>query len=195
MEVGLRSLRGRSERGTYRAADLARPTWPMAVGTRTTGSELFDPWLAGRSESSQASSVRDVRSTHVVSRTSWYAPGVLRFHHVNLGVPVGGAEAEEAFLLEVLGYRRVAPPPELAGLARWFEGEDGKQIHLSEDPDHRPAARAHVAVEVGEELSAVEEKLEQAGVEHAAFDGESFRIVFCQDPAGNRWELRGAAPA
>ena len=73
---------------------------------------------------------------------------MLSLHHVNLGMPVGGAEAEEAFLLEVLGYRRVATPPEIAALAariggqaRWFEGEDGKQIHLSADPARRPAAR------------------------------------------------------
>jgi Glyoxalase-like domain len=114
---------------------------------------------------------------------------------VNLGVPVGGAEAEEVFLLEVLGYRRVVAPPELALQVRWFESEDGKQIHLSEDPDHRPAARAHVAVEVEGDLPAMEARLEQAGIEHAAFDGEDLRIVFCQDPAGNRWELRGAVPA
>jgi catechol 2,3-dioxygenase-like lactoylglutathione lyase family enzyme len=120
---------------------------------------------------------------------------VLRFHHVNLGVPVGGAEAEEAFLLDVLGYRRVVAPPGLALRARWFEGEDGKQIHLSEDPDHRPAARAHVAVEVEGDLPALEARLEQAGLEHSAFDGDGLRIVFCQDPAGNRWELRGAASA
>jgi catechol 2,3-dioxygenase-like lactoylglutathione lyase family enzyme len=120
---------------------------------------------------------------------------VLRFHHVNLGVPVGGAEAEEAFLLEVLGYRRVVAPPELAVRARWFESEDGKQIHLSEDPDHRPAARAHVAIEVEGDLPTLEARLERAGLEHSAFNGDGLRVVFCQDPAGNRWELRGAVPA
>jgi hypothetical protein len=124
---------------------------------------------------------------------------VLRLHHVNLGVPLGEAEAEEVFLLEVLGYRRVPTPPELAQSmarqARWFESDDGKQIHLSEDPDHRPAARAHVAVEIGEELPALVAKLEQVGVEHSAFDSGDLRVVFCQDPAGNRWELRGSVPA
>lgn len=123
---------------------------------------------------------------------------MLRLHHVNLGVPVGGAEAEERFLLDVLGYRRVSTPPELATefarQARWFESEDGKQIHLSEDPDHRPAARAHVAVEVEDELPAFVDRLERAGIEHSAFDGGGLHVVFCEDPAGNRWELRGAAP-
>jgi catechol 2,3-dioxygenase-like lactoylglutathione lyase family enzyme len=120
---------------------------------------------------------------------------VPRFHHVNLGVPVGGAEAEETFLLEVLGYRRVVPPPDLAGRARWFEGEDGKQIHLSEDPDHRPAARAHVAVELGDELDELKGRLKRAGHEYSTFDGNEMQVVFCADPAGNRWELRGSLPA
>ena len=116
------------------------------------------------------------------------------FHHVNLGVPVNGAEAEETFLVEVLGYRRVAPPPDLANRALWFEGEDGKQIHLSEDPDHRPAARAHVAVEVGDELEELQGKLRRAGQEYSTFDGNDMRVVLCADPAGNRWELRGSLP-
>ncbi len=124
---------------------------------------------------------------------------MLRLHHVNLGVPVGEAEAEETFLLEVLGYTRVPTPSELTKAfgrqVRWFESEDGKQIHLSEDPDHHPAARAHVAVEVGDDLPALVAKLDQAGVEHAAFDSADLHVVFCQDPAGNRWELRGIAPA
>ena len=120
---------------------------------------------------------------------------MLRFHHVNLGVPVGGAEAEGAFLLEVLGYRRVVPPPELAGVARWFESEDGRQIHLSEDPDHRAAARAHVAVEVGSDLAALEQKLHSAGIEYSTVGVDRQPVVFCRDPAGNRWELRGEPPA
>ncbi len=115
-----------------------------------------------------------------------------RFHHVNLGVPVGGVEAEESFLVEVLGYEKVAPPTNLADRARWFEGEDGKQIHLSVDPDHKPAARAHVAVEFGDELGGLRRRLEQAGQEYSVFDGDDARIVFCADPAGNRWELRGS---
>jgi catechol 2,3-dioxygenase-like lactoylglutathione lyase family enzyme len=124
---------------------------------------------------------------------------VLRLHHVNLGVPLGGVEAEEMFLLEILGYRRVPTPPELtntfARQARWFESEDGKQIHLSEDPDHRPAARAHVAVEVESDLPILVARLDQAGLEHSAFDSGDLHVVFCQDPAGNRWELRGTDPA
>ena len=120
-----------------------------------------------------------------------------RLHHVNLGVPVDGVEAEEAFLQDVLGYERVPTPPELAEKfgrqVRWFEGDDGTQVHLSEDPDHRPAARAHVALEVDSDPAALVALLEQAGLEHAEFDNAGLHVVFCQDPAGNRWELRSAA--
>ena len=116
---------------------------------------------------------------------------VLRFHHVNLGVPIGGADAEGAFLVDFLGYLRVELPPDVPPSARWFESEDGKQIHLSEDPDHRPADRAHVAVDLGDDLAALERKFEQASYKFKAVDGDDRRTVLCKDPAGNRWELRG----
>jgi catechol 2,3-dioxygenase-like lactoylglutathione lyase family enzyme len=115
------------------------------------------------------------------------------FHHANLGVPVGGADAEGAFLVDLLGYRSLASDADTPPTARWFEGEDGKQIHLSEDPDHQPAARAHVAVEVGDGLPELEQKLAFASVECKAFEANGLRVVLCQDPAGNRWELRGPA--
>jgi catechol 2,3-dioxygenase-like lactoylglutathione lyase family enzyme len=116
-----------------------------------------------------------------------------RFHHVNLGIPVGGTEAEAEFLVGFLGYTRLEPPAELASVAKWFAAADGSQIHLSEDPDHRPAARAHVAIEVGDELAALERAFDEAGYVCKPFDSQGLRILFCEDPAGNRWELRGPA--
>jgi hypothetical protein len=47
-------------------------------------------------------------------RPSWPAvdlAAILRFHHVNLGVPFGGANAEAAFLLDFLAYQRVELTP------------------------------------------------------------------------------------
>ena len=114
-----------------------------------------------------------------------------RLHLVNLGIPVGGTDAEAGFLVDLLGYKRIEPPQSLASVAKWFEYADGTQIHLSEDPDHHPAARAHVAVELGEELGPLEHALEQADYAYTPFDSQGMRIVFCEDPAGNRWELRG----
>ena len=114
-----------------------------------------------------------------------------RLHHVNLGIPVGGTDAEAAFLVDLLGYKRLEPPPSLASVAKWFEYEDGTQVHLSEDPEHRPAARAHVAVELGDQLGALEHLFDQAGYAYTPLDSQDMRVVFCEDPAGNRWELRG----
>jgi catechol 2,3-dioxygenase-like lactoylglutathione lyase family enzyme len=116
---------------------------------------------------------------------------MLRLHHVNLSIPVDGADAEAAFLVDFLNYQRLELTPETPPMAKWFEGEDGTQIHLSEDPDHHPSSRAHVAIELGDELSILKDKFDAAGYEYKAFDGPNGRLLFCQDPAGNRWELRG----
>jgi hypothetical protein len=115
---------------------------------------------------------------------------VARLHHVNLGVPLGGGETEAAFLVDLLGYRRLTAA--VPANARWFESDDGVQIHLSEDPDHRPAARAHVALELGDDLATLESKFDQLGYPYTAVGGPERRTVLCADPAGNRWELRGS---
>jgi catechol 2,3-dioxygenase-like lactoylglutathione lyase family enzyme len=116
---------------------------------------------------------------------------MLRLHHVNLSIPVGGGDAEAAFLVGFLGYQPVPLTPTTPPSARWFEDQEGVQIHLSEDPDHHPSARAHVAVELGDNLSTLEDKFEEAGYKYEARDRGTERTVICQDPAGNRWELRG----
>lgn len=117
---------------------------------------------------------------------------MVKTHHVNLGVLPDGLDAEAAFLVDVLKYKAVKPPEEVASRANWFESEDGVQIHLSLDPKHRPAAAAHVAIEVGDGLAAIEQYLNENGVKYGSSDNAEFRVVLCRDPAGNRWELRGA---
>jgi catechol 2,3-dioxygenase-like lactoylglutathione lyase family enzyme len=116
---------------------------------------------------------------------------MLRLHHVNLSIPVDGAEAESAFLVDYLNYRRLELTPETPPAARWFESEDGAQIHLTPDRDHHPSAKAHVAVDLGDDLTALRSKFDEAGYEYIDYTGPNGRILFCQDPAGNRWELRG----
>jgi catechol 2,3-dioxygenase-like lactoylglutathione lyase family enzyme len=114
------------------------------------------------------------------------------FHHANLGTPPDVAEAEAAFLVDVLGYRRLEPPKIASDFgARWFEADDGTQVHLSLDPDHTPAAKAHTAIEVGGESDAIAERLTDAGVRFKDTEFDGNRIILCKDPAGNRWELRG----
>ena len=110
-----------------------------------------------------------------------------RFHHANLGVPPDLDEAEGAFLVNVLGYRKMEVPPELEGLARWYEGEDSSQIHLSIDPDHHGAAIAHTAIEVDE---GIQVRLDGAGIAYKSGGRGDVTVMFCADPAGNNWELR-----
>jgi catechol 2,3-dioxygenase-like lactoylglutathione lyase family enzyme len=74
--------------------------------------------------------------------------------------------------------------------ANWYETDDGSQVHLSVDPDHRPAARAHTALDIGEQIDEIAGRLQSAGIEYRDGEFDGRRILFCQDPAGNRWELR-----
>jgi hypothetical protein len=109
-------------------------------------------------------------------------------------VPPGSLDEQASFLVEVLGYERVGTPKELEGRnVNWFRAEDGSEVHLSEDPEHQPAARAHVAVVVGGKLDDVAESLRARGTKVELFDGiVGVRVAICRDPAGNRWELRSA---
>ncbi len=113
------------------------------------------------------------------------------FHHANLGVPPELAEAQTDFLISILGYRHLEPPEAARGFgARWFVADDGTEIHLSLDEDHRPAAMAHTALVVGDDSAAIEERLTAAGIAFKAGEFMGLRIVNCKDPAGNSWELR-----
>ena len=116
-----------------------------------------------------------------------------RHHHVNLGVPTGGIPAQIDFLDRVLGYRRIDVGPKMDAMGVvWFEGDDGCQIHLSEDPNHAAAERAHVAVTFADdELATMRQRLDDAGIEVRSVDGIGIRtFLVIKDPAGNRWELR-----
>jgi catechol 2,3-dioxygenase-like lactoylglutathione lyase family enzyme len=111
-------------------------------------------------------------------------------HHVNLGVPVGGVEDEARWLVEVLEYEPLDPGPSMADrTVHWFVAADGTQIHLSGDERHRPAAKAHVAVEV-DDLEPVRRRIEHRGETYSLSERPQLRVLNCDDPAGNRWELR-----
>jgi catechol 2,3-dioxygenase-like lactoylglutathione lyase family enzyme len=116
-----------------------------------------------------------------------------RLHHVNVSVRPGAEDAEVAFLTEVLGFRPVVLPPESDSFgARWYEGDDGVQIHISIDAEHAAARLAHTALVVGDEAGAIEQRLERAGVEIGRGSLDGIEIMIVTDPAGNRWELRSA---
>jgi len=120
---------------------------------------------------------------------------VPRFHHVNLGVLPEQVDDEMAWLVEVLGYRRMAITPELNAMgARWFEADDGSQVHLSTDEEHHPARRAHVAIEL-DDIDAVSSRLSARGQAFEANQRDGMTVLLCRDPAGNRWELRSVPVA
>jgi len=116
------------------------------------------------------------------------------FDHVNLGVPEGGAEDEIAFLVDLLGFHPVDAGAEATARgARWFEGDDGGQVHLSVDIEHRPAAKAHVAVRF-DDLDATGARLAAHGIAYDDMTALGVRRLLLRDPAGNRWELLAAQP-
>ncbi|TAL04275.1 MAG: glyoxalase [Rhodospirillaceae bacterium] len=107
-----------------------------------------------------------------------------RFHHVNLPITPDNVKAEENFLLNILGYRRIEVDDRLRALgANWFEDDRGCQVHISPTP--------HVAIDYGEQLPEIEERLRQAGIQFKTGQGGDLRVVTFADPAGNEWELRG----
>jgi catechol 2,3-dioxygenase-like lactoylglutathione lyase family enzyme len=114
-----------------------------------------------------------------------------RIHHINLGVPPDLVDAERDFLVDILGYRLAPldPAAEKFG-ALWFDADDGTQIHLSRDEGHVPAAQAHTAIAVGDEIDDIEKRLDAAGARYKAGEFGGTRLLFCADPAGNRFELR-----
>jgi catechol 2,3-dioxygenase-like lactoylglutathione lyase family enzyme len=118
-------------------------------------------------------------------------PLVPSFHHANISVPEGGADAESAFLVDLLGYRRLQPTPEVTMQVWWFASDDGREIHLSENAEHQVTPRTHLALDLGDDLAALERRLDLADYRYKAVDVGGRRTVLCKDPAGNRWELRG----
>ena len=113
-----------------------------------------------------------------------------QFHHANLGVTQDGVEDETRWLVDILGYHQISVATDWPSSGPyWFEAEDGTQIHLSRDPDHRAPALAHVAL-VYDDLSPIRERLESAGLAYDFSDRGDVCVVNCHDPAGNRWELR-----
>lgn len=130
-----------------------------------------------------------------------------RVHHVNLGVPVGGVEAEVEFLVNIVGLTEavekkaratamlarndppIVVPPETV---LWYEDVDGFEVHLTEDPNHRPPEKAHVAFQVGDALQDIEAELARRGVSTVELlNVPELRVLATTDPAGNVWEFRG----
>ena len=78
----------------------------------------------------------------------------------------------------------------MGGAGVWFRAGD-QQLHVSEDDEFVPAARAHPAVELdGADLAALAERLAAAGAS-VEWDQRlpGARRFYSYDPAGNRIEF------
>jgi catechol 2,3-dioxygenase-like lactoylglutathione lyase family enzyme len=95
---------------------------------------------------------------------------------------------------ELLGFRRVTAPKELAGFVTWLE-RDGDQFHLIRLPETSHLNAGHAAVPLGDHYEATKTRLRDAG--HQVDDQEELwgsPRSFARDPAGNLVELMKFGP-
>jgi catechol 2,3-dioxygenase-like lactoylglutathione lyase family enzyme len=112
--------------------------------------------------------------------------------HVSIETRPADVEACVRFY-ELVGFRRVEPPPSLADRATWVE-RDGTQVHLmlSDDPVVPPEGHHALVVEGYDRVL--------AALRDAGFDPEprsehwGAPRAFVRNPAGHRVELMSAPP-
>ena len=105
-------------------------------------------------------------------------------------MPAGGEEKARVFFINLLGFREIPKPPELAKRGGvWFEAGT-VQLHLGVEADFHSARKAHPAFIV-DGLDGLISKVQSAGFEtdtsQPPLDGYKRAHVF--DPFGNRIEL------
>src|SRR3990170_5026616 len=115
---------------------------------------------------------------------------ILGIDHVQIAMPAGGEEKASAFFINLLGFREIPKPSELAKRGgAWFEAGT-VELHLGVEADFRPARKAHPAFVV-DDLDGLIAKVQSAGFEtdttQPPLDGYKRAHVF--DPFGNRIEL------
>lgn len=111
------------------------------------------------------------------------------------GIEIAPAEVGRAVLLfELLGFRRVEPPPALAERYTWVERES-TQIHLMHEDDPVVSPRGHVAVHVPD-FDAALARLHDHDfdpVPHREHWGAARSVVTLE--GGQRVELMAAPPS
>ena len=118
----------------------------------------------------------------------------LAIDHVQLAMPVDGANMARAFYVEVLGMIEVPKPTAIAASGCWFESGDVR-IHLgAESTEFKPAHKAHPAF-VCSDFDALMAKLQDNGVKIRFDESLPQRRAFVDDAFGNRLELIEAADA
>ena len=115
---------------------------------------------------------------------------VLGIEHIQLAIPAGGEIKARAFFIDLLGFREIPKPPELAKRGgAWFEA-GAVQLHLCVETDFRPARKAHPAFFV-DNLDGLIAKVQPPRIEtdiaQTPLGGYKRAHVF--DPFGNRIEF------
>ena len=115
---------------------------------------------------------------------------MMMIEHIHLPHPIGGADAARAFWLDVMRFDEVEKPETIRGEpgGGWVR-KDGAEVHIGNDPDHRPMTVAHPAFMVAD-LDALADRLKFHG--HAVDWDDRIpdrRRFFSFDPAGNRLEF------
>jgi catechol 2,3-dioxygenase-like lactoylglutathione lyase family enzyme len=115
---------------------------------------------------------------------------ILSIDHVQIAMPAGEEEKARAFYVNLLGFREIPKPAELAKRGgSWFQSQN-VQLHLGVEADFKPARKAHPAFIVSD-LDSLIAKIQAARYEtdisQPPLDGYKRAHVF--DPFGNRIEL------
>ena len=115
---------------------------------------------------------------------------ILSIDHVQMAMPAGEEEKARVFYSEILGFKEIPKPPDLAKRGgAWFQSGN-VQLHLGVDSEFRPARKAHPALIV-DDLDSLLTNVQNAGYEtdtsQPPLDGYKRAHVF--DPFGNRIEL------
>jgi catechol 2,3-dioxygenase-like lactoylglutathione lyase family enzyme len=122
---------------------------------------------------------------------------IRRIQHVQLAAPPGCEDAARTFFGALLGLEEVSKPQQLAaGGGVWFALAEGQELHVGIERDHRPAGKAHPALEVTGRAALEELAARLASAGHPVSWDDRIRSVHrfhTADPWGNRLELQAPA--
>lgn len=115
---------------------------------------------------------------------------ILALDHVQLSIPPGGEDRARLFYGELLGFKEIPKPPELARRGgAWFE-QGEVRLHLGIEPDFQPLTKAHPALLV-EDLDGLTARLRAVNWEMDTSQPplHGYRRLHVLDPFGNRLEF------
>ena len=134
----------------------------------------LEVWLRG--------SMQVIRQNHNMN--------ILGIDHIQLAIPAGEEDKARGFYVNLLGFREIPKPIELAKRGgAWFDAGT-VQLHLGVEADFRPARKAHPAFLV-DDLDGLIAKVRSAGFEIDSTQPplSGYKRVHVFDPFGNRIEL------